>query len=186
MEGSAGHGPGPADIGSRPREGRGAGTRGLGIPGGGTPQFTVGLPTVHRPPNAVDFNLFGTLVGRTAANTPALFPTAQQIIPSGNVAVIRAVSILANGLLITSDIRWDLLYNESAVPGWVDLTINPRAAGSVEVSWTPEETFIPVTENATIDWRVRVIDAGTYQVSVGYHGWYYPLSLWEAAQRAWG
>lgn len=140
---------------------------------------------MQRPPLARDFNLSDTLASRTAANTPALFPNAQFQIPAGRVGVIRSISILANSLLVTSDIRWALLFNESAEPGWDRLTINPRAAGSVEVSWTPEETFIPVPEGSLIDWRVTVLDAGTYQVSISAHGWHYPVELDLAAASSW-
>lgn len=182
-----GGGRGPADIEARPRTGRAAGRGALGIPGqGGYPLFTVELPWVTKPPQATDFNLADTLAGRTSANTPALFPGAQQVIPAGNVAVIRAVSVLANGLLVTSDIQWTLLFNDVPKSGWNPITINPRAAGSVEVSWTPEETYIISPEGATIDWRVLVVDAGTYQVSVQYHGWFYPLTLHQAALAAMG
>jgi hypothetical protein len=175
----------PVDVEFRNRPGaRGGRFSGDGT-GYGTPQFTVGAPTVERPPLAVDFNLFDTLTARTSVNTPALFPNAQFQVPPGRVAVIRSISILANNLLVTSDVRWALLFNEVPEPGWDRLTINPRAAGSVEVSWTPEETFIPVPEGALIDWRVTVLDAGTYQVSIAAHGWHYPIELELAARQAW-
>jgi hypothetical protein len=182
MEGS---GRGPLDIEARPRHGRGVdvSVRGFGGGGGIGPAFVYGPPWSDRPPSATDFNLFGTLFARTNANTPTTFPTAQFQVPGGNVAVIRSLSILANNLLTTSVLRWDLLFNNAPAPGWSGLTINPRAAGSVEVSWTPEETFIPVPEGALIDWRFTVdpTDGGTYQVSIAYHGWLYPLALHMAA-----
>ncbi|MGE0161061.1 MAG: hypothetical protein AB7T31_16820 [Gemmatimonadales bacterium] len=180
------HGPPPHDITYRPRPGRDVTFSGGGGGAGyGAPNFTVGAPTVERPPLAQDFNLFGTLASRTAANTPALFTGARFQIPAGRVGVIRSLSILANSLLVTSDVRWAVLFNANAEPGWNALTINPRAAGSVEVSWTPEETFIPVPEGATIDFRVTVLDAGTYQVSVAAHGWHYPVELEIAAAQSW-
>ncbi|MGE0347375.1 MAG: hypothetical protein AB7N73_15015 [Gemmatimonadales bacterium] len=173
----------PIDILARPRPGRvGGGFAGGGYQG--VPTFTVGSPLVERPPTARDFNLFGTLAARDSANTPALFPTATFTLPSGNVGVIRSISILANNLLVTSDVVWTLLFNEAPVFGWNRLTINPRAAGSVEVSWTPEETYIPVPENARIDFSVRVNDGGTYQVSVAVHGWMYATALHVAAEAA--
>lgn len=183
----------PLDIEARPRPGRGApgggapgGALRIPVPGGGGVQpFILASPTVERPPSASDFNTFDTLAARTAANTPALFPAAQVTLPPGQVGVIRSFLLLANSLLVTSDIRWTLLFNNSPVVGWANLTINPRAAGSVEIAWTPEETYIPVPEAATIDWRVRVNDGGTYQVSVAMHGWFYPSSLDVAARAAW-
>lgn len=189
---------GPWDIaarGAQPGGRRGGGggfAAGGGGGGGGLPpspsigNVVISPPTVERPPEATDFNTFGTLASRDNANTPAFFPTAQFIIPATNVGVVRSVSILANALLTTSDIRWTLFSNRSPVPGWTELTINPRSAGSVEVSWGPFETFIPVDEGATLEWQVTVLDAGTYQVSVAMHGWFYPSRIAGNFQGAYG
>jgi len=146
----------------------------------------VSPPTVERPPSATDFNLDATLTGRNAGNTPAEFSGLTFKIPSANVGVIRSFSILANTLLVTSDVRWTLFFDQSPVPGWSGLTILPRAAGSVERSWTPEETFIPIPEGAEVRMSVEVLDAGTYQVSAGLHGWYYPTRIAERFAGAYG
>lgn len=179
----------PLDVELRQRPGRGAGASGgpLGSgPGGrGIPNYVVGPPTVQRPPDATDFFTSPTLTGRTLANSPSLFGGVIQI-PRNNVAVIRSISILANGLVITSDLVWTLQFNQVAVTGWNRLTINPRAAGSIEVSFVPEETFIPVPEGAVISWLFRVLDGATYQVSVNTHGWFYPVTLAVTAQKAYG
>lgn len=180
---------GPADVGSRQRPGAPPGGRG---PGGWQtarenrgiiPQVTVRPPWIEKPQEATDFNTAGTLLSRTNANTPQLFDgtggtrAASFQIPEKNVGTIRAITILANALLVTSDIVWTLLFDNRPVSGWNDLTISPRAAGSLEFSWTPDETFVPVPENTLIEWRVLVIDGGTYQVSVTMHGWFYPTSV---------
>lgn len=151
--------------------------------------FSVQLPTDQRPPGATDFNMDGTLAGRTSVNTApglpgSIFPGAFQV-PQNNVAVIKSISLLVNGLLVTSNIRWRLRFNGGFVTGWSNLTINPRAAGSVELSFTPDETAIPVPEASLIDWVVQVLDAGTYQVSVQTHGWFYSTTLAAAAEAAW-
>lgn len=172
----------PEDVANRMRGGKAQGYGGGGYeirvpgqPGGPRVAFNVGLPSVEKPAGSSDFNIFGTLAGRTAANTPAQL--ASFAIPANTVAVIRSISILANGLLVTSNILWALKFNDSAVSGWNTLTINPRAAGSVEVSWTPEETFIRVPEGTTISFDATVLDGGTYQVSVSAHGWFYSTAL---------
>lgn len=181
----------PLDIEHRMRGGKRVGYSGGGYgdgeggggAGGGT-LFRVALPSVEKPPGASDFNMFGTLAGQTTATTtpPALLASFQ--VPPNSVAVIRSVSILANALLVTSDIEWQLRFNGVAVQGWDALTINPRAAGSVEVSWTPDETYIRVPEGALVEWFVRVLDGGTYQLSIGAHGWFYGSALDVLAQRA--
>lgn len=190
--GTGGAGPRmPPDVADRMR-GSKAGGRGyaaggydIEIPGqGGVPKasFVVALPSVDKPPQASDFNMFGTLAARTSANTPAEIAAFQ--IPPNTVGSIRSISVLANALLVTSDIIWTLKYNDVAVQGWNELTINPRAAGSVEVSWVPEETFIWVPEGSRISFDVTVRDAGTYQLSVSAHGWFYSSALANIAQSA--
>lgn len=165
------------DIASRFQGARVGGAGGGGAGGGG---YSVAPPYVERPTTAKDFFMSGTQTGRVIANTPSEFPGSFTV-PSNNVGVIRSVSILANSLLITSEILWTLRFNGTAVEGWNLLTITPRAAGSIEVSFTPQETFIPVPEGSRISWDVRVVDAGTYQVSVTTHGWFYPTSVRAAA-----
>ena len=145
-------------------------------------QFRVGLPIVEKPPGASDFNVAGTLAARNIANSPSEIASFQ--VPANSVAAIRAISILANALLVTSNIFWILKFNDVAVTGWNALTINPRAAGSVEVSWVPEETFIRVPEGSRVSFDVNVVDAGTYQLSVQFHGWFYGVALDNVAQQA--
>lgn len=188
--GVGGHNGVPEDVASRMRGSNKKGFSGGGYqvtippgqPGGAQVSFQVMLPIVQKPPGASDFNIFGTLAARTTVNTPAQLASFQ--VPSNNVAAIRAISILANGLLVTSDIVWALKYNGVAVTGWNRLTINPRAAGSVEVSWPPEETFIRVPEGSLVTFDVEVLDGGTYQLSVAFHGWFYSVALDNIAQQA--
>lgn len=196
MAGDGGREGMPLDVAHRGQSGPGGrGPGGWMVEGGGggyanlASRWSVNLPTDSRPPTATDFQIDGTLGARTAVNTApglptAVFPGAFQV-PANNVAVIKSISLLANGLLVTSNIRWRLRYNAGLVAGWSNLTINPRAAGSVELSFTPEETAIPVPEGALVDFVVQVLDAGTYQVSVQAHGWWYSTSLDAAARAVW-
>jgi hypothetical protein len=184
----------PLDVAHRgqtaPEGRRGPGGWGAAFGGFGSVAWQVGLPTIDRPPMATDFNIDGTIAGATAVNTApglatAIFPGAFQV-PPNNVAAIKSITILANALLLTSNIRWRLRFNGGFVAGWSDLTINPRAAGSVELAFTPDETAIPVPEGARIDMVAQVLDAGTYQISFGLHGWFYATSIAQAAANAWG
>ena len=178
--------PVPVDIRNRLRAAPGGG-RGGGPGGrGGGLNYVVGPPTVERPPLAIDFNQQGTLTARTSGNTPAQFVDADFQVPPNNVAVLRSISILENALLIDSDIIWTLRFNARNVPGWDALTMSARAAGSLEVSWPPEETFIAVPEGVQIAFTTTVRDGGTYQLSVQFHGWFYPASVQPAADLAYG
>lgn len=179
----------PLDIASRlrppPKRGFSGGGYSIRIPGqAGAPpiQFSVGLPSVVKPPGGVDFQLDGTAAGLTAASGSVELASFQ--IPPGNVGAIRSLALLANGLLVSSDLRWTLLLDAVAVPGWNNLTINPRSAGSVELTYAPEETYIRAPEGALVSIRVRVLDAGTYQLSAAVHGWFFPSQLEQLAQAA--
>lgn len=175
----------PVDVaGFRADPGAARGPGGYGPPPP-PPSYVVGLPTQDRPTAARDFQLFSTLTGLDLAAGPTPFPDTVQL-PGDQVGVIRSISILANSLLVTSDILYTLRFNQTPVAGWNRLTINPRAAGSVEVSWPPQETAIPVPAGAKIDVVARVLDGGTYQVSVALHGWWYSIRLAAEAARAGG
>lgn len=172
----------PLDVANRlrpgARRGYSAGGYSIRIPGQATGpaiEFSVGLPVQVKPPSGVDFNMDGTQAGITSASGIVTLDTFQ--VPPGNVGVVRSFSLLANGLLTTSDIRWALLFDGVPVPGWNSLTINPRSGGSVEVSYTPDETYIRTPEGSLLAWTVQVLDGGTYQVSVSAHGWFYPAQL---------
>ena len=168
----------------------GGGSAGAGpLPPGSDPagqgaagaQLVVTPPWVEKPPEGYDFNMFGTLTGLNSANTPTKFTGGGVFqVPGGNVGVIRSFSILGNQWLLSSNVLWRLLFNDVAQPGWDALTINPRAASSVEFGWDVQETFILIPEGALIEWGLQVLDLGTYQVSVAAHGWYYPTRIQEA------
>lgn len=173
----------PIDVDERMRPGRrpGAGYSGGGgvdvsvRSGGGGSIRTLAPPWVWMPAGGVDFQAFGSQAGLTAASGRVVLASAQ--IPPNRVGVIRSLSILANSLLTTSDIVWSLRFNGNNVSGWDALTILPRSAGSVEVSWTPEETYIHAPEGSLVELSVEVNDAGTYQLGASFHGWHYSSAL---------
>lgn len=171
---------------------RGPGGFGI-VPGGGGPwgtpggvQFSVQAPWSVKPPTATDFQIQATITGATNLNTPAAFANAFTI-PQGNVGVVRSFVPLINALVITSDIRWTLREDSAAVPGWDEITINPRNAASVELSYGPDETYPILQEGATVDVLLTVVDGGgPYQASITVHGWYYSAELHNAAMSAYG
>lgn len=161
----------------------------MGLPEPSAPaQTVVAPPSIQRPPEAKDFNLFGTLTGATTATTtpPAIIAGTTFQVPAGNVGVIRALTLDVNNLLASSNIVWGLRFNETRVEGWDALTQFPRNVAAASLAWGPEETFIPVPEGASIDLVVQVNDGGTYTLGGSYHGWYYSMDLAERFAMAWG
>lgn len=143
---------------------------------------TIPPPSWIRPPQAAEINVNADGVGFNNATTPAPIPGAQFQVPVNNVGVIRSLVLSVNNMLATSQLLWQLLFDGRPVQGWSRLTIFPRAAGSVSVSYGPDETFIPVPDGAGIDVQVVVdpADGNTYQAGVSYHGWYYSKDLADA------
>lgn len=160
---------------------------GLPMPAGPA-QVVVAPPSIQRPPQAQDFNLFGTLVGATTATTtwPTVVTGTAFTVPSGNVGVIRSLTVDVNTLLASSNIVWTLRFNGGPVEGWDALTLFPSNLARASLTWGPEETFIPVPEGAQVDVVVQVLDGATYTLGSSYHGWYYPVDLAERFAGAWG
>lgn len=154
--------------------------------GPGAADVVVFPPTVQRPPEAGDFNRFGVFTGAQAANTPAVVPGTPFQVPAGNVAVIRSLSLDVNNLLASSNIVWTLRFNQTPVQGWDALSQFPRNVAAAVLTWTPEETYIPVPEGVLIDVLVEVLDGATYTLGASYHGWFYSGEVAAKYAGAWG
>lgn len=144
----------------------------------GSAGATMAAPWDVKPPSGRDFQFSGVLPTATAATTPAVIPGAFSI-PTDNVGVVRSVVFLVNDLLQSSRVFFSLEANNAALEGWGSLLVLPRLAGSVGVSYGPQETYPFVDENQTVRVTVNVTDAGSYQVSSTVHGWFYPKELHE-------
>ena len=178
--------------------GQGSPGRPMGPPSGGGsgPSTGPGVPIafpadIFPPPGGLDFNQFGQsqALDTAATTSPATGPLGIVLVPgitasfTGNglsfqvpplnIAVVRDVSIFVNAMVITTDIRWRLTQDGSIIPGW-ELSISPRAAGSVEISFIPQSTLVRIREGALIELAIEVVDAGTYQAGGQFHGWVWP------------
>lgn len=145
----------------------------------------VPLPWDIRPPGAREINRDTNATGINAGTSPFVLPGATFTLPDDHVGIIRSVVLSVNNMVVTSQLSWGFFQNRSAVEGWSNLTIFPRAAGSVSVAYGPSETFIFLPEQTTLTVRVTVAaaDALTYQAGVSFHGWSYPKALAERFAR---
>lgn len=182
----------PADVlsqGRRGREGAGGGSQvaqSLGIPQSratgspfGPASVMVRTPQEFPPPGAVSFNLFGSATVTNAANSsPASLGFT---LPPGSVGVVRGLTINANTLTAASDVRFWLLVNNSPPPGWNALTIFPRPAASVSVSWDSGQIVVPIPDNGNVQLQLGVGagDAGSYLLGGSIFGWYYSKTVEE-------
>lgn len=187
----------PLHVQARAHTGEGAGSRRHGLsvsPGGGggggfplpaqrAPSIDIPVPWQVRPPGAREIYAQGDATGFNAAGTPAVIPGSQFTLPANHVGILRSVVLSVNTMLITSALTWTFRQDGIPIEGWGQLTIFPRAAGSVAEAFGPEETFIFLPEGGvTIDVFFNVTDAAAYQAGVSYHGWSYPKAAWDQFQ----
>lgn len=135
-------------------------------------------PHVYRPPGAIDFVTEFQQTGRNAGNTPAVPAALSTAVPPNNVAFLRSITLACNNMLTSTDLRFRFRQNGAPIQGWGQLTMFPRAAASVTITYGPEEVLIPIGDGATISVEWEVLDGGTYQLGVNYHGWWLSKELW--------
>ena len=165
-----------------------SGMGGHGLPPGGAPggvPFARGIKTFSippwfevRPPVAREIGTVravGTLL--TLGNTPVILPGSAFQLPDARAGVIRSFGIQVNNLLLTSQIFWTLKFGGSPVQGWSNLTLFPTPVPFFGENYGPGETVIQVPEGSQIEVEVNVLDAGTYQMGVAYHGWHVPMKM---------
>lgn len=184
----------PTDI---VRRARGAGSPGmmstggapLPFPGAGRPSPSAGpgqlfapVPWQVRPPGSREIQIDANGAGYNNVTTPAVIAGSAFPVPQENVGIIRSVTLNLNGVLATTAIQWAFRLDGVPVEGWNALTIFPRAAASVSITWGPGETYIPIGTGQTIDVLVTVLpaDGATYAAGITYHGWTYPKRLADA------
>lgn len=98
-------------------------------------------------------------------------------IPQGNVGVVRELTFYVAALLVSSQISFDVLVNDSPVEGYSNLFMPQIAAAAF--SFSPDVVFIPVKEGNTIQVRATVGDAVTYTLSYELRGWSFSKEIAE-------
>ncbi len=133
-------------------------------------------PQFSPPRGALDFQATGrgTVAG---PNTTTVVPNVSFSIPQNAVGIIRSLEFDINAVTVLTDVTWSLLFNESPVPGWSNISLFPRAASSIAVSYGPEETFIWVPDGQTIQIQVTVVDAASYLIGALFHGWHFSKTI---------
>lgn len=146
------------------------------------PAAQIPPPELFPWPTATDFAADGTQVGLTSVNTPVVLASFQ--VPAQNVGVVRDINTVINTLLLTSAIRFRIKLNGGVPQGW-DWTTFPRNAASVSGFFDPSSTVIRVPEGQLVELEVQVTDAGTYQISGGFHGWFWSKTTDDAFRSNW-
>lgn len=148
-------------------------------PAGGappTPQAVpIAFPPEYMPPlRSTDFQLFGANAGQVIASGVVELDSIQ--LPAQNVGIIRSVTLGVGALTADANIHWRVTVGGGPAPGlWGDMTIAPRGAAFVSVSYLPEEVWIRLPRGTNVALTVQVVaGAGAYNVSGQLHGWSWP------------
>ena len=130
------------------------------------------------PPGAIPFigQERAQLVGNAGADVTQSF--AQVTTPSHLVGVIRELSFQVNSLVVTSDIKFALRFNQGPVQGY-SFDVFPKSASHDLIEYDPNVTFIRIPLEATIDVlaRIRAGDVGIYLMGATIKGWWYAEDL---------
>lgn len=138
----------------------------------GGPAMVSFPPEIYPTRDAQTFNVTGTgtLGPGPVVQTVVAGPFA---LPVNMVAVVREVTLVINNLLTTSLITFALRFNQGPVPGFDNMFVPPRAAASVSISYPPQSTLVRVPDGSSIDIAAVIADAGAYQMTANFRGWWY-------------
>lgn len=139
------------------------------------------LPEITPIPDAREFNPEGD-VDTSIVQLNIDIPNCTQVVPVGNLYVIRGVSIYIDNMLTTTNVTFSLLANGVGVAGWTNLKMFPRAAPFVGNNF---ESMIRGQGEVTLKMVFSNIDGGSYKVGAALSGWLWPLTSdqrWKAGQ----
>lgn len=139
----------------------------------GGPAVVSFPPEIYPTRDAQTFNITGTGTLGPGPVVATVVAGPFQV-PVNMVAVVREVTLVVNNLLTTSLITFSLRFNQGPVPGFDNMFVPPRAAASVSISYPPQSTLVRVPDGSSIDIAVVIADAGAYQLTANFRGWWYP------------
>lgn len=130
------------------------------------------LPEVLPIPDAREFNPEGDVdTGAIEANIS--IPGCSQIVPIGNLYVVRGISIYIDNMLTTTNVTFSLLANGVGVAGWTGLKMFPRVAPFVGNSF---DAMIRGSGDVTLQMVYSNLDGGAYKVGASFSGWLWPVT----------
>lgn len=177
----------PADIAGRGGPDIPGKYRGFGA-GQQVPSAPVTFPPrLYPPPGSTSFYAEASA---SLGPGPATWTVPANIvrqIPNNCIGVVRAFNLYINSMVATTVITYKIRVNGGAVPGFDNLVLFPRAAGSVgEAFGGAGEVAIDIPVGGTVDVLISIADAGVYVVGASYYGWYYPVQLAQTYQQTGG
>ena len=131
-------------------------------------------PYLYPPPGSTTFNLAAeaAVSGAGAAVTPA---GLQYQIPANNVGVVDALSLLLNGITLSSVVTWRVIVGGLAVQGWDNLTILGRD-GAQAISVAFDKCRIVIPQSASLGISITDTDGAAYTVGAQLRGWFWPVT----------
>lgn len=130
-------------------------------------------PDYFPPLDATDFFIQGTLANQTGPVTAQLGANVR--LPESSPGVIRDVQLGISAMTAATVVSFGIFLNGAPAPGgWGALTIAPRAAGYVSLSFLPESTRILVGRGDLVQLFVTLTVGGPSDLAMSIHGWLWP------------
>lgn len=142
---------------------------------GSEPPGLVNLPAELYPP-AGSTALFLTDDEPTlGAGQVVPFPGLTFALPSGMVGVVDALTLLIDGILITTNVVFTLSLNGALVPGFNNLTLLPRSGATFATLSLGPYLRIPIPLGGQITAQAVNVDGGSYTIGMQARGWFWPM-----------
>lgn len=142
--------------------------------GGVQPPNLVNLPPELYPPDQATGFVLSDSQPVVGAGSNTTFPNFALALPFDQVGVISALTILVDGLLITTAVTFALVINGAGVQGYNQLSILPRnGATAVSVQFGPQLRIL-IPAGGTVAATGNNVDGASYTLGIQAQGWFWP------------
>lgn len=140
------------------------------------PAGLVTLPAELYPPAASTGMFLTDSEPTIGVNQVVLFPGMAFAPPSGMVAVIDSLSILVDGIVITTNVQFSIAVNGALVPGFSQLALLPRTGATFAGLTLGPFLRIPIPLGGKLTAQAVNVDGGAYNLGMQARGWFWPAS----------
>lgn len=144
---------------------------------GSQPPNVVNLPAELYPPQFATgffFSDAAAIVGVNVATTFPNFNASLPKLPPNMVGVVDQLTLLIDGILITTVVQFSLLINNAVVPGFNNLVILPRNGATFVTMGLGPFLRISVPVGGVVTAQAVDVDGGAYTVGIQARGWFWP------------
>lgn len=143
---------------------------------GAEPAGLVTLPAELYPPAGSTGVFLTDSEPSIGANTTVVFPGMAFAPPPGMVAVIDSLSVLVDGIVITTNVQFSLAVNGALVPGFSQIALLPRNGATFAGLVLGPFLRIPVPLGGKLAAQALNVDGGAYTLGMQARGWFWPAN----------